>query len=211
MANAIGGELYSESNYVPQYGTLTESQIRWTFRQQTKVIPYIGAATQVQNKTSDSQEDLYEKNGVMAVAGVRAQITPLLSTLAEYRTEERSRLGLYSGNLWQYHFSSQLMFTEYYAESFILPHFDWDPISTVWIKQGLRFSPVTHFFVDPFLEGYIRNSPTPELGRTTQQFRTGVRALYQFKLWSISLLAFESFPNGEKPHEEALLVLGGSF
>lgn len=207
----IHGEVYSESTYVPQYGVLTDTQIRLIPFKTEKLTTFVGVATQLQNKTRSSQESLYEKNLVMATAGLRYSLIPMVSLLAELRTEDRTRLGVIAGNMWQYDVWTQKMFTEFYAESLILPDFHNDPISTVWVKQGLRFELAEQFYLDPFLEAYGRRSPTPDLGRDTDQFRVGVRGLKMINTWSVGLLVYYAFPKEESNHEEALFVVGGSF
>ncbi len=211
MALAVGGEVYSESTYVPQYGILTESQVRLVPFKTDRLTTYIGAAGQLQSKTQPNQENLYDKSLVMAMTGARYKILDLLSALAEFRSEERTRFGVFSGSIWSYQFLQQTVFTEYYGESMILPSFHNDPISTLWIKQGLRYLVGQNLLFDPFVEAYLRRSPTPDLGRDTEQLRVGLRTIYLVKDWSFSLLIYQSFPKNETPHEEALFVFGGSF
>ena len=211
FAFSIGGEIYSESTYVPQYGILTESQLRLIPFKKESLTTFVGVATQIQNKTKSSQDDLYEKNLVMATAGVRYSLHPMISLLAEYRTEDRSRFGILAGNIWQYDVLTRRVFTEFYGESLIFPSFHNDPVSTLWVKQGLRYEPSQQFYLDPFIEGYVRNSPTPDLGRDTNQLRVGLRALKVIDTWMVSLLVYQSFVQDETPHEEALFVFGGSF
>lgn len=208
---AIGGEIYSESTYVPEYGILSDTQFRF--------IPYtyqtarfdLGAASQIQTITKDDQVKLYDKSLVMALAGVRWNLTPWLGLLAEYRTEDRSRYGVFAGNIWLYNIANSNLFSEFYGESLILPSFHHDPTSTLWLKQGVRFNPAMGCYLDPFIEAYLRRSPTPNLGRDTEQLRAGLRGIYFVNSWSFSLLAYESFPKDEKPHEEVLFVIGGQF
>lgn len=207
----FGGELYSESTYVPEFGVLNEFQLRLASKASESFIPYVGYAGQWQNKTSESQEKLYDKSYHMLTVGVRAPLASFLGFLAEYRTEDRSRLGFYAGNIWEYEFSAAPLFTEFYGESMIIPSFHNDPISTLWIKQGLRYRFGGHWILDPFAEGYVRYSPTANLGRDTEQLRLGARAIYIFNAWSASFLVYQSFPKNQKSHEEALLVFGGAF
>lgn len=211
FAFTVNGEVYSESTYVPEYGVLTESQLRLIPYKNDRLTTYVGAAGQLQTKTQDSQSKLYDKSLVMAIVGGRYRITDMLSVLAEYRSEERSRFGIFAGHMWQYNVFQQPVFTEFYGESMILPSFHNDPISTLWVKQGVRYSLAENVLLDPFIEAYLRRSPTPDLGRDTEQLRAGVRAIYLVKTWSFSLLAYQSFPKDEKPHEEVLFVFGGSF
>lgn len=211
LAYTVQGEIYSESTYVPQYGLLTESHVRIIPKVFGPFIPYLGAATQIQNKTRDSQDRLYAKNYVMAVAGFRYHLLPQIALLAEARTEERGRYGVFAGHLWEYQVQSQNIITDVYAESIVYPSFHNDPVSTLWVKQGLRFRPATHWILDPFIEGYIRKSPTADLGRDTEQLRAGLRTYYIVNAWTFGLLAYQSFPKDEASHEEALIVIGGRF
>ncbi|MNJ94862.1 hypothetical protein D3C87_125650 [compost metagenome] len=204
-------EIYSETTYVPQYGLLTESQLRFVVASKDKLALYVGAALQRQDKTISSQDDLYEKNRVMAVVGGRWVIWKNLGLILEARTEERSRGGLYVGDIWQYSAAGLPLFTEFYVESFVLPSFHNDPVSTGWLKQGLRYQLAERFLLDPYLELYARRSPSPDLGRNTDQGRIGLRGIYLRENWSVAAMFYQSYPTDEAPHEEALLVFGGTF
>lgn len=210
-AFTLNGEVYSESTYVPQYGILTESQIRLIPFKTQNLTTFVGVASQIQNKTKTSQDDLYEENLIMATVGVRYSLHPMISLLAEFRTEDRTRFGILAGNIWLYDVATQRVFTEFYGESLILPSYHNDPVSTLWVKQGLRYEPSEKLYLDPFVEGYTRNSPTPDLGRDTNQLRVGLRTLKVIDSWMVSLLVYQSFVQDETPHEEALFVFGGSF
>lgn len=208
---ALSTEVYSESTYVPEYGVLSDTQVRIAPFHTESVTGYVGFALQRQDKTRSSQTQLYSEDIIMASAGLRIALTPYLSALAEFRTEDRSRLGLIAGNIWEYEISKTLLFSEFYGESLVLPSFHKDPISTLWMKQGLRYRLNKKFILDPFVEVYLRQSPSPELGRDTEQVRGGLRSLYLQDAWSAALLIYQSFPKNERPHEEALLVFGGRF
>lgn len=208
---ALSTEVYSESTYVPEYGILSDSQVRLVPLKIESLTGYVGFALQRQDKTRSSQTKLYSEDIVMASAGLRVSLNKYISALAEFRTEDRSRLGLIAGQIWEYSFGKNLVFTEFYGESLILPSFHKDPISTLWIKQGLRYRLTASFILDPFFEIYLRQSPSPELGRDTEQLRAGLRSLYVQNNWSAALLIYQSFPKDERPHEEALLTFGGSF
>ncbi len=208
---ALSTEVYSESTYVPQYGILSDTQVRLAPLKTQKITGYIGFALQRQDKTTSSQTKLYSEDLVMASAGLRLSLNSYFSALAEFRTKERSRLGLIAGKIWEYSVRETLLFTEFYGESLILPSFHKNPISTLWLKQGLRYRLGNSLVLDPFVEIYFRQSPSRELGRDTEQARAGLRSLYVQNNWSASLLLYQSFPKNERPHEEALLTFGGTF
>ncbi len=210
-AFAQGGELYSETTYVPQYGLLSDSQLRFVFWNQEPGALYVAAALQRQDKTSTDQDDLYSENLAMVVLGTRIRVWESLTAFIELRTEERSRGGFYAGNMWQYPVADKNMFSEFYGEAIILPSFHNDPVSTFWFKQGLRFNP-SGIFLDPYLEVYLRRSPTPDLGRDTDQARVGLRTLHSQGAWTAGLLIYQSYAAGDEPnHEEALLFIAGGF
>lgn len=205
-------EFYSETNYVPQYGLLTESQLRFLVVAKEKAAVYVGAALQRQDKTESSQDKLYDKNRVMATLGARWNFWWNFSAMIEARTEERSRGGLFVGDIWQYQLGKAPLFSEFYAESFVFPSFHNDPVTTVWFKQGLRFHLVERVLLDPYVELYATRSPSPDLGRNAEQGRAGLRIWALQAHWNAGLLVYESFPfNGDSSHMEALLVLGGRF
>lgn len=205
------GEIYSETNYVPQYGLLTDTQLRYVFYKDVLAAVYLGAVVQRQDKTAPDQDTLYNKEYLMAEVGFRFKIWKSLHLLAEARTEDRSRWGVFLGDMWIYPVSSVNMFTEFYAEGVLMPSYHHDPVSTGWIKQGLRFQIDPHLMIDPYIELYGRRSPTPDLGRDTDQARAGVRFLGAWKKWSVGLLVYEAFVKDERSHNEALLYFGGSF
>lgn len=205
-------EVYSETTFVPQYGLLTETQLRAKLFQFEKNIFYIGAALQRQDKTSSDDEALYSKNRAMAVIGARIVLWKSLSALAEYRTERRSRYGLFFGEIFEYQYKTAPLFSEFYLESIAWPSFHREPVTTVWFKQGLRYRlEQSPFIIDPYVELYLRRSPSADLGRDTEQARTGLRGIYQFNLWSAQVLVYKSFVKNERAHDEVLLVLGGEF
>ncbi|WP_413560871.1 hypothetical protein [Bdellovibrio sp. HCB209] len=185
--------------------------MRFVFFKDDRAAVYLGAATQRQDKTDSSQDALYDKNLVMPLIGARYQIWNSLHIFAEARTEDRSRIGLFAGNMWQYELVSLNAFTEFYAEGVILPSYNNDPVSTGWIKQGFRFNLSQAWKFDPYIELYGRRSPTPDLGRDTDQARAGARLIVAGEKFSASLLAYEAFVSGEKSHNEAMLVFGGAF
>lgn len=210
-ARAAMGELYSESTHVPQYGILTETQIRLPVLQSKNAVLFAGAALQRQDSTSSDQAALYEKNRVMAVLGGRWTIWKSLNLLAELRTEERSRGGLFLGDIFEYDLKAVPVFSEFYAESFVLPSFHNDPVTAAWFKQGLRFRLSGNFILDPYFEFYVRRSPDADLGRDTEQARVGLRGICLFGSWNAQILIYESFVKDESSHNEALFVIGGSF
>lgn len=208
---ALTTEFYSESTYVPQYGILSDTQVRLAPYKSESLISYVGFALQRQDKTRPSQTQLYSEDILMASAGLRVSLNKYFSALAEFRTEDRSRLGLLAGQIWEYFFHDRTFFTDFYGESLVLPSFHNDPVTTLWIKQGLRFRISSLWILDPFVEVYFRQSPDPELGRDTEQLRAGLRGFYIQDKWNASLLIYQSFPKDERPHEEVLLTLGGAF
>ncbi len=96
QAEAHRAEIYSETTYVPQFGLLTETQARAFLWSSDQGALYLGAALQRQDKTSQDQDPLYEKNRVMALAGGRWVLWKSLTALIEMRSEERSRGGIVS-------------------------------------------------------------------------------------------------------------------
>lgn len=205
-------EVYSETTYVPQYGLLSETQLRAKLFQFERNVFYIGVALQRQDKISANDDDLYSKNLTMAIVGGRIALWKSLTALVEYRTERRSRLGLFLGEIFEYQFKDAPLFSEFYIESIALPSFHRNPVTSAWFKQGLRYRLETAaIIVDPYIEIYTRRSPKADLGRDTEQARIGVRGIYQFNLWSAQILVYESFVKHERAYEEALFIVGGEF
>lgn len=211
-SSASVGEVYSETTYVPQYGLLTDTQVRAKFFQHEQNVLYVGATLQRQDKISSDDEILYSKNNrALAVLGGRAGLWKSLTAFAEYRSEKRSRFGLYLGDIFEYQFKEAPLFSEVYVESVALPSFHRNPVTTAWFKQGLRYRLSEKSIVDPYIELYSRRSPTADLGRDTDQVRLGVRGIYFFGTWFTQLLVYQSFEKHERDHEEALFVFGGEF
>ena len=211
-ASASIGEVYSETTYVPQFGLLTETQVRAKFFQHEQNVLYVGATLQRQDKIKSDDQVLYSKNNrTMGVLGGRTALWKSLAVFAEYRTEKRSRFGLYFGEIFEYQFKEAPLFSEVYVESVALPSFDNSPVTTAWFKQGLRYHLSEKMIIDPYAELYLRRSPKADLGRDTEQARLGVRGIYLFGTWSAQLLVYQSFEKHERDHEEALFVFGGEF
>ncbi len=210
-ANTVA-EIYSETTFVPQYGLLSETQLRVKLFQAERNVFYIGAVLQRQDKISGDDDDLYSKNRTMAVIGGRIVLWKSLTALAEYRTERRSRYGLFLGEIFEYRFKNAPLFSEFYIEAIALPLFHHNPVTSAWFKQGLRYRlEQTAVIIDPYVEIYTRRSPKADLGRDTEQARVGVRGIYLFNLWSAQILVYESFVKHERAHEEVLFVVGGEF
>lgn len=206
------GEVYSETTYVPQFGLLTETQVRAKFFQHEQNVLYVGATLQRQDKIKSDDRILYSKNNrTMGVLGGRAALWRSLTAFAEYRTEKRSRFGLFLSEIFEYQFKEVPLFSELYAESVAIPSFDNSPVTTAWFKQGLRYRVSEKFIVDPYAELYVHRSPKADLGRDTDQARLGVRGIYFFGSWYAQLLVYQSFEKHERDHEEALFVFGGEF
>lgn len=206
------GEVYSETTYVPQFGLLTETQVRAKFFQHEQNVLYVGATLQRQDKIKSDDQVLYSKNNrTLGVLGARAAIWKSLTAFAEYRTEKRSRFGLYLGEIFEYRIKKAPLFSEVYVESVALPSFDNSPVTTAWFKQGLRYHLSEKVIIDPYIELYLRRSPKADLGRDTDQARLGARGIYFFGTWYAQLLVYQSFEKHERDHEEALFVFGGEF
>jgi len=210
-AFALSGEVYSETNYISKYGLLTDTQVRGHFYQNEILSLYAGVTMQRQDKISSDDMNLYDKNLVMPTLGGRVRLWNFLTVFAEYRTEDRSRFGLAAGQILEYQIKDAPVFTEGYAESVVLPSYHNNPVSTAWLKQGLRYRVTESGIVDPYIELYLRRSPDPNLGRDTEQARLGVRGIYLFGTWSAQLLIYQAYEKNESPQEEALFVLGGTF
>lgn len=211
-ASASIGEVYSETTYIPKFGLLTETQVRAKFFQFEQNVLYVGVTLQRQDKINSDDQVLYSKNNrTMGVLGGRAQLWKSLTAFAEYRTEKRSRFGLYLGEIFEYRFKEVPLFSEVYVESVALPSFDNSPVTTAWFKQGLRYRVSEKFIIDPYAELYLRHSPKADLGRDTEQARLGVRGIYFFGAYSAQLLVYQSFEKHERDHEESLFVFGGEF
>lgn len=213
MPSAYGasyGEIYSASSYVPKYGVLTDTQLRFVLTSNEHFNLYFGAALQRQDKTEEAQSPLYEKNLYMLTTGLRVPLWKSITFLGELRTENRSHYGITGGDLWSYQVAEQEVFTEAYGESLAYPYFHASPVTTVWIKEGLRYH-VGPFLMDPYAELFATRSPDPNLGRDTEQIRLGLRTIKLLESTSLSLLIYQSFDRNEGNHAEALFVFGGSF
>lgn len=208
---AGSGEIYSETNYIPDYGLINESNLRLFIYGDNNKKAYIGVSNQSQINTEENQRKLYDKNRVIPIIGIRVHVCKDLHFVAEARTEQRSRIGIYAGNIWEYSIDPLNSFSEYYADAMVLPEYTGKPVLSGWIKQGLRFKPTQYLLIDPYLELYARSSPTPDLGRDTQQGRIGIRAVHVHNSWSFSLLTYQTFPKEGSNHSEALIAIGGTF
>ncbi|MGZ3775214.1 MAG: hypothetical protein ACXVCY_15275 [Pseudobdellovibrionaceae bacterium] len=208
---ASQSEVYSETTYVPQYGLISDYRARLFLTKADFIASYVGASFQFQNKLNSSQDSLYEKSLITPLLGGRVLIWRNVFSFAELRTEQQSRIGFFTSNFWEYSVIDRDAFSEFYAESIVLPYYHQYPVSTAWFKQGFRYRPLNKVILDPFIEVYLRRSPTPNLGRDTEQGRIGVRSTLAFEKWNISVLLYEAAPFDAAPHEEGLFIIGGAF
>lgn len=208
-AYGAGGEFYSETLYTSRYGFLTDTHLRLTALRHEDFHVY-GLLYMQRQDHSSTQETLYTKNRLMYGAGFRYRLIYNLSLAGELISEDRSRFGLYVGDIFQYQWSELQLFSEFYAESFVLPEYSQDPISSGWFKQGWR-KKLSHVTFDIYAELNLRQSPSPDLGRDIRHVRLGTRFTYFFTD-RIYMQALGYQVVNETPSEpEGLLVLGGAF
>lgn len=208
-------EVYSETNYLPAFGLLTDSRLRHSLAKDRFTLLYLGSAFQHQAETARGQDALYVTS-VSPLFGAALYPMPQLGLFVEYRlrltdrngrtqSESDPRFGLTVGDLVR---PAGPWFFEYYGEVIGVPRVAPVPVSTAWLKAGLRQSLIPGLFLDPFAEFFARQSRSPDLGRSTNEARAGLRLIYATEDFSSSVLVYESFRQREV---QGLLVLWGRF
>lgn len=218
-------ELYSESTYYQKYDVVTESRLRsyisiwqdehWELR------PYLGVSLQyqtpgAQNKYFDNtlhpalgvQMTYLRKIALSLQGGVRTNLSQ-----TEKQSEWDPRAVLSFGDFWSWvPVKLPGVFTEIYAESAYLPRLSSTPVSTLWLKQGYRMNLISHLYLDPYAELFLRESRSADLGPSLTQGRGGARLLWVNDSWSVAGLIYHNFRQDESSAStEGLLVVGGNF
>jgi len=207
-------EIYTESNYLPEYGLLTESRLRLYFLKKKAFQAYLGTALERQD-LAGGKPPIYI-DSVSPLAGVKFTFLRQLSAFAEYRqwivngtTANTSlpdpRYGIAGGDLIQF---QNPLFFEYYGEVVGVPRVSSALVTTAWTKLGYRETISHGLYVDPYLEFFVRHTPDINLGVETSEPRLGLRMIFAKNSWSTSALIYEAFREREV---EGLFVFGGLF
>ena len=223
---AVQTSFYSESTYFEKYDLVTESRLRalynWHENDVFQSGVYVGASLQYQS--ADAAEKYYDnamtpqlglqmsffkKAFLQLQAGVRTVIDS--ESNAERKSEWDPRAILSLGDL-IYASPASKVFTEYYAEAAYVPRIDPTPVSTAWLKFGYRFTPWKNIYIDPYAEGYAKESRNADLGPTLSQIRAGSRLLWSTPSWTVAALAYHSLnQDSDTAAIEGLFVVGGNF
>lgn len=217
-------ELYSENSYYEQYNLVTDTRLRHyqPLRDggQWGLDAYIGANLQYQ---SPGAKQKYFDDALMPYVGLQANLmrkiflqmqagarSILNDNYEGNRTQWDPRIILSAGDFWQWKMPQ--VFTEGYGESAFVPRLDSTPVSTVWLKQGYRFKPVTSVNLDPYAEFYLRESRSADLGPSMTEFRLGLRTQWLAGGWNVAALIYHPFDRKDAHGDvEGLMVIGGVF
>lgn len=208
------GDLYSESNYLPTYGLLSETRLRYNFWQRGIFKTYFGIAHQRQD-FAGGKEDIYIPS-LSPMLGVRVRLLAQLHIFAEYRqwitnirnkinSQADPRFGVFAGDFLNL---KGPFFAEYYGEWIAVPRVSRTSVSTLWLKLGLRQPLAPSFYIDPYAEFFVRHTKDLNLGVETSEGRAGLRLLYAPAHWSAAVLVYEAFRENEV---QGLFVVGAEF
>ncbi len=218
------GEFYSETYYDSRFdGAVTDSRFYNRFKfLEDKVQPYLGL--RFTRDLSNNGAPLAIENAVMPTLGLSVNLLPYpyyLSLFAEkrfiYRTEslagdwqsEEFRYGLI------YYFKKYL-----FKKSFVETYGDWiqiDRVSersvyTTWIKLGYRVGLFENLSVDPYAEGFTRQSGDPGYGPLENEWRLGARVNTDISgLYVGGIVHYSIMTNINPGQFDALLVLSMRF
>ncbi|MFS4461187.1 hypothetical protein [Bdellovibrio sp. HCB2-146] len=223
---AFHNSLYSESTYYESYDVVTESRLKslfiWEEGENMSAGAYVGASIQYQTPNAPQK---YYDNALTPQAGLQfgflKKIT--LQLQAGYRNviEEKSQAtsesewdprAILSAGDFLYWSPSSPLFTEYYGEASYVPRLSSTPVSSAWLKAGMRYSPLKNIYADPYAEGFIRESRSPDLGPSMTQWRVGGRLLWTTTEWNVAALLYHNINSNETSSPiEGLFVVGGNF
>jgi hypothetical protein len=214
-------ELYSESTYYQNYDLVTESRLRSyysTFQTsdwQGRL--YLGISTQLQ---SPNPELKYFDDSVTPQMGYQFKAYRIFAL--DFQAGQREVLGDNASSQWDPRVTFSLgdyvdwavssVFTEYYGEASYVSRISSTPVSAFWVKQGYRYTPAQHVYIDPYGEFYIRESRSDDLGPSMTQWRLGVRSQWATQSWTVAALVYHNFNKSiNSAPVEGMLVIGGGF
>lgn len=201
-------ELYSENLSAEgqsSAGVLTETRLRlFLLPEQKYVRPFLGGY-----HNSFSQGPTL---GALGLIGTPANLQIVVEGRQVYSQdrpyENEVRYGLVGGS---WHSFSRSHFLETYGESFVVPRLHPAPVTTLFLRWGLRSELAKGLYLDGFVQPWARESPSLDLGSRGIELRPGVRAI-----WWIDAFAVAAYINYREkitprtdPQWEAMLVLQG--
>lgn len=166
-------KIYSESlksEEQPQ-NILSETRLRFHPYSKSSLQPFLGAYKNPFNHGPTA--------GLLYMFGPKQQFQLLAEQRLVYSDQQSAvsegRFGFIFGD-WR-EWNSKL-FLETYGESILIPRIDKTPVSTLWTRIGYREKIFSTFFIDPFLQLWMRASTSLDLGQNGTEFRPGVRLLW---------------------------------
>lgn len=220
----VRGQFYSETYYDSRFdGAVTDSRFynRFLFLKD-KLQPYFGLRFTRDLSNSGAPQAI--ENAVLPTLGVSFDLLPYpyyLSVFTEkrfiYRTEslagdwqsEEFRIGLI------YYYKNV-----FYRQAFFETYGDWvqiDRVSdrsvfTTWLKLGYRLHLIDQISLDPYLEGFTRQSGDQGYGPLENEIRLGARFNSEIAGLYVGALTHYSLASNINPgHFDALLVLSKRF
>lgn len=220
----IRGELYSETYYDSRFdGAVIDTRFYNYFEFfEKRLRPYLGV-----HGTRDLSNDgapLAIENAYMPAAGLEVQLLnkPYVFAFTQkrwiYRTEslnnewqdEEVRIGLIYYHK-QFHWKKT--FFETYGEWINIDRVSTRSVFTTWLKAGVNIPVSKPISLDPFFEGFTRQSGDPGYGPLENEIRAGLRLNTSFipNLYVGSLVTYSLASNINPGKYDALLVISSRF
>ncbi len=217
-------QFYSESSYYNDYAFVTDSRLRYLHpiaeNNIFKTEAYFGVSLQLQtlganekyydNNTNPAvgfKTIFYKKIGLILQAGYKNYIG---ENYQGTRSVWDPKVVLAGEDFWAW--DNPLLFSEGSFEFAYVPRLDSTPVTTLSIKQGLRFQPTGNINVDALGEINRLEARNPNAGLSNTEVRLGVRSAWESKTWNVAAVLFHAY-NRIDPHGDVdgTLTIEGQF
>jgi hypothetical protein len=217
-------QFYSESAYYSDYAFVTDSRLRYlrpiAENDFFKTEAYFGVSLQLQtlganekyydNNTNPAvglRTILYKKIGLILQAGYKNYIGEKYQGT---RSVWDPKVVLAGEDFWAW--DNPLLFSEGSFEFAYLPRLDSTPVTTLSVKQGLRFKPTSNINLDALGEINRLEARNPKAGLSNTEVRLGVRSAWESKTWNVAAVLFHAY-NRIDPHGDVdgTLTVEGQF
>ena len=201
-------EIYSENLTAERdtsAGVLTETRLRLFLLPEQKYIrPFLGGY-----HNSFSQGPTV---GALGLIGTPANLQIVVEGRQVYQDdrplENELRYGLVGGtwnSFTRYHF------LESYFESFVIPRLHPAPVTTLFLRWGIRSELARGLYLDGFIQPWGRQSPSLDLGNEGIEIRPGARITWWFNEFAVAAYVQyrEKITPRFEPQWEGMLVFQG--
>ncbi len=215
----LRGDLYSETYYDSRFdGAVTDTRFyNYLHLWEDRFRPYVGFHF-TRDLSNEGAPQAIE-NAFMPTLGAEFVVfnSPYISLFSEkrqiYRTESlngQNQADEFRVGLIYYHkqFFWKRLFAETYGEWIQIDRVSSRAVFTTWLKAGYSFPVLARLSLDPFFEAFTRQSGDQGYGPLENEWRTGLRANWDFYGVYVGGLVSHSMTSNINPGGfDALVVL----